>query len=136
MPWSHGLPPPPATTPRLHRWLARHTATATFTLAAEHLGLSERTLSRRLAQEGTSFRALLDITRHRKALSLAGEMPPEDLARVLGYSGSRPFLRAFKRWTGVRYATWSAHQVGPDSSRQALDSVDVLDTHLASAKES
>ena len=103
---------PPTTTQALQRWLDRHCAQATFTLAAQYLGISERTLSRRLAEEGSSFRQLLDDTRQRKALDRLGEAPPERLAAELGYAGRRPLLRAFRRWTGITLGQWLAQQEG------------------------
>jgi AraC-like DNA-binding protein len=68
--------------------------------AAAALGLSTRTLHRRLAREGTSFSDLLDYVRRRLALSLLAEqqLSVAEVARRTGFSDVPTFHRAFKRW--------------------------------------
>ncbi|MDD3763133.1 MAG: AraC family transcriptional regulator [Nevskiales bacterium] len=71
--------------------------------AARALHMTERTLRRRLAGEGTSFRALHDLLRAERARQLLAD-PLRSIAEVgaeLGYSDGREFRRAFKRWTGL-----------------------------------
>lgn len=72
------------------------------------LGLSERTLQRRLAEEGTSFRDLLDEVR--RDLALAALRQPgatvTDVAFCIGFSDLTAFSRAFRRWTGESPASW------------------------------
>jgi AraC-like DNA-binding protein len=68
---------------------------------AREMCVSERTLHRRLAGEGTSFRALLDEVR----AALAGELlkaglTVEETAQRLGYSETAAFTRAHIRWNG------------------------------------
>lgn len=71
--------------------------------AARSLGVSERTLKRRLGEEGTDYSTLVDEHRHTRALSLLGstEPPVEVVAERLGYSDVANFTRAFRRWTGM-----------------------------------
>ena len=71
--------------------------------AAERLALSERTLHRRLAEEGTRFSALLDSARYARARSLLADrqMTIEAIAMALGFAEASSFSRAFKRWSGV-----------------------------------
>ena len=77
---------------------------------ARALALSTRTLQRRLGELGTSYGDVLDDLRRdlarirleQRDLSVAAA------ARQLGYSDSRAFIRAFRRWTG---ATPGAYQV-------------------------
>ncbi|WP_282091580.1 AraC family transcriptional regulator [Epibacterium ulvae] len=66
------------------------------------LGMSVRTLSRRLAQHGTSYFALLDQMRHNMAISYLseGELKLTEIATALGYASLGSFSDAFKRWTG------------------------------------
>lgn len=66
------------------------------------LGLSLRTLQRRLAAEGTSFSSLLDDARREKALPCiaAGEVSLGDLSASLRYSDQSALTRAVRRWTG------------------------------------
>jgi AraC-like DNA-binding protein len=78
---------------------AGHTA---LQLAARQLGMTSRTLQRRLRDEGTSFHAVLDDVRRDVALTQmrARRQSIDELAFVLGFEKSSSFHRAFKRWTG------------------------------------
>ena len=62
--------------------------------------LTPRTLHRRLLDEGTSYRALLESVRHTLAVEhlRAGHMRIEEVAFALGYTDLSNFRRAFKRW--------------------------------------
>src|SRR6516225_7108139 len=66
------------------------------------LGMSERTLQRRLAAEGTSFQLLLDDTRRELARHYLGQKTVSlaDIAYLLGFSDQRSFSRASRRWFG------------------------------------
>lgn len=69
---------------------------------AAEMGLSERSLRRRLATEGVSFRALAEETAVVVACEwLAEGCTVERTAARLGYSGASSFTHAFKRWTGT-----------------------------------
>jgi AraC-like DNA-binding protein len=69
---------------------------------ARQLGMSGRTLQRRLQQEGTSFTALLDEMRRQHALLYLQDrrMAVYEVAYLLGYREPSAFFRAFRRWTG------------------------------------
>jgi AraC-like DNA-binding protein len=69
---------------------------------AARLGVSRRTLTRRLEQAGTSYSALLKEARYRTAIHYLQNSTHtvEDIAFLLGYSACTPFVRAFKRWSG------------------------------------
>lgn len=71
--------------------------------AARSLGMSTRTLQRRLKFCGVDFEELLDETRRSEAIRLICEdvYSMTDIAFRVGYSDSAHFTRAFKRWTGV-----------------------------------
>lgn len=71
--------------------------------AARALHMSPRTLQRRLADEGTTWNALVDEVRQELARRWVAEgaRPLGEIAFLLGYSELSAFLRAFKRWTGV-----------------------------------
>ncbi|MEU8899270.1 AraC family transcriptional regulator [Nocardia sp. NPDC048505] len=69
---------------------------------AAGLFMSARTLSRRLSEEGTSFRALLDEVRQMLSEELLThtDMTTEQVAARLGYAEAASFIRAFRRWKG------------------------------------
>ena len=76
---------------------------ASATETAEKLGMTRRTLTRRLRHEGTSFTAVLDDARHRTAVHYleSTDHSVEDIAFLVGFSEPSPFVRAFRRWTGM-----------------------------------
>ncbi|MCP5184402.1 MAG: AraC family transcriptional regulator ligand-binding domain-containing protein [Pseudomonadales bacterium] len=69
---------------------------------AERLGLSVRSLHRKLQEAGTSFRELLDGSRrHRAAALLTGTRQPiSDISDQLGFADVSSFRRTFSRWYG------------------------------------
>jgi AraC-like DNA-binding protein len=76
--------------------------TLTPDVIARALGVSRRTLSRRLTEEGTSFRAILDDVRREFACALLQDrsLSVADVAFFLHYSEPAAFNRSFRRWTG------------------------------------
>lgn len=84
------------------------TGDARLPIVAQRLGTSERTLHRRLADEGTSFAALLDEARRDRASLLLEDrhLSCSEIAFLLGYTETAPFFRAFKRWTGQTPQAW------------------------------
>jgi len=85
----------------------------TLTRTAELLGVTARTLQRRLQHEGTSFGALLDKLRSELALAYLGEgRAVGEIAWLLGFSNATAFHHAFKRWTGT---TPERHRASPRS---------------------
>ena len=70
---------------------------------ARTLLMSERSLQRRLQEEGTSFEKLHDEARHSLALAYLRDrrLGISEVAWLLGYAELPAFYRAFKRWTGV-----------------------------------
>jgi AraC-like DNA-binding protein len=69
---------------------------------ARVLGLSRRTLNRRLAQEGSTVKALLEDARGALARQLLEEtcMPVCEIAAALNYTTPSAFSPAFRKWTG------------------------------------
>ena len=80
-----------------------HTGDATAVRAAAKLGVSVRTMSRRLEAEGASFQRVLDELRHKVAVSYLsdGKASTNETAYLVGFSERSAFHRAFKRWTGM-----------------------------------
>ncbi|MBV8089826.1 MAG: AraC family transcriptional regulator ligand-binding domain-containing protein [Alphaproteobacteria bacterium] len=72
-------------------------------VVARQLGMSTRSFTRRLAQEGSSFGEILDGLRHRLALHYLEDRRNslQQIAWLLGYSEVGAFNHAFKRWTGT-----------------------------------
>lgn len=70
---------------------------------AAGLNMSSRTLRRRLDEEGSNFRLLLDEVRQALAEELlaTGGLTLEEIAERLGYGEVSNFIHAFKRWKGV-----------------------------------
>jgi AraC-like DNA-binding protein len=72
-------------------------------IVATQLRMSTRTLQRRLAEEGTSFRAVVDRARRVRAERLVADpkISFTELAFQLGFADASAFTRAFRRWTGM-----------------------------------
>ena len=95
---------------RVRKKILSNITTQSFSLKHLHheLGMSQSTLQRRLGEEGTSFRRLLDETR----ISLATEYLKQnkvcikEIAYMLGYSDPNSFNRYFKRSTGQSPAAY------------------------------
>lgn len=70
---------------------------------AQALHLSQRTLQRRLQEEGSSFQGLLEDTRRELALQYLAQ--PErsllEIAYLLGFADPSNFFRAFRRWFAI-----------------------------------
>jgi AraC-like DNA-binding protein len=89
---------------RVRRMAVEHLGENTLTpeTVAKALAVSRRTLSRRLAEENTSFRDILDDVRHEFACALLQDqsLSVADVAFFLDYSEPAAFNRSFRRWTG------------------------------------
>jgi len=86
---------------------------------ARLLGMSERTLQRRLAATGDSYSELLQSFRRTEAMRLLvdTDLTLVEVASRLGYAEQTSFTRAFRRWSGATPAAWRAerrpvHRVG------------------------
>lgn len=64
--------------------------------------MTPRTLRRRLDQEGTSFKRLMEEAKRRDALRLLDDydLDVQRVAALLGYQDPANFTRAFRQWTG------------------------------------
>jgi AraC-like DNA-binding protein len=78
------------------------------------LGISERTLQRRLEAEGTFFQRLLDDTRRELAQQYLGQtdLSLADAAYLLGFGDQSSFFRAVKRWFGTSPRQYRIHLIG------------------------
>lgn len=74
-----------------------------LTSVARGLGLSARSLQRRLAEHDTTFADVVDSVRRARASELVerSEAPFTEVALSLGFSGPSPLTHAYRRWFGV-----------------------------------
>ena len=95
----------PSHAERLRRYLSARPADRipNMIVAARELGMSVRSLRRRLAEEGVTYRALVQAQLEEAAIQ-ALQTPGrsvQEAAVATGFSDSTAFHRAFKQWTGV-----------------------------------
>jgi AraC-like DNA-binding protein len=90
--------------------------------------MSERTLARRLAEEGTTFFRVTDGMKARIAQDhlVGDELPVSEIAALLGYRSASSFVHAVRRWTGrtptdLRAEAVRLRTVAPDRPRRRRD---------------
>jgi AraC-like DNA-binding protein len=86
---------------------------------ARSLGMSPRTLQRRLGELGTTYQKLLDEVRHRSARRLLAntDLAAAEVAFLLGFEELNSFTRAFASWEGTTPMKWRA--TATDVSRRS-----------------
>lgn len=89
---------------RLRRAISRSLSAGVPRVAdvARGLAMSERTLHRRLTDDGLTFRAVVDATRREMAENLLqqSQYTLSEVGFLTGFSEQSSFQRAFKRWNG------------------------------------
>lgn len=89
---------------KVHDLIVNHLPSGELTkeVVAKELCMSNRTLQRRLDDEGTNYVDILNETRRVLALRYIKDdsLPLIEVSFLLGFSDSAAFSRAFKRWTG------------------------------------
>lgn len=95
--------------------VTRRACAATF-------GMSERSLNRKLQEEGTHFSRVLADTRREMAIQMLDgtRVGLGQIALALGYSEHSAFSRAFKSWTGVPAAAWRGSHAGHQAGKTDL----------------
>jgi AraC-like DNA-binding protein len=95
----------PGTTARVRIEISQHLADGEPRRAtiARALGMSERTLQRRLEDENTSYRRILDDTRKELARNYfeQGDVSLTHMSYLLGFNDQSSFFRATQRWFGT-----------------------------------
>lgn len=82
---------------------------------AAGLGISDRTLVRKLANCGASYQQMFEAARFSISRTLIRETNRTlaDIAAVLGYNEVSSFTRAFQRWSGMPPSRWRKLKAGP-----------------------
>jgi len=84
-------------------------------VVARRLGMSQRSLTRHLADEGTTFGEILEQLRQRLAARYLADdrISVQQTAWLLGYSEVGAFNHAYKRWTGTTPGRTRKPRVAP-----------------------
>lgn len=95
---------------QLHRFVRNTLITqrCSANAAAQHVGIHERTLNRRLQEHGTTFRQVVNEVRYAMARSFLAnsEANNAEIALALGYTDASTYCHSFKRWSGMSPAQW------------------------------
>ena len=97
-------PVPPTLAAQVGRVLAEslRSGEATIGHVAKRFGMTERSLQRRLKDEGVSFNTVREDVRKQLARRyLDDKLAIAEISFLLGFSEPSAFFRAFKRWTGM-----------------------------------
>lgn len=88
-------------------------------MVARELGMSARTLQRRITAEGITFRALLNETRRELVRQYLADESIEisEVAFLVGYDNANSFYRAFRAWENTTPAEWRADPRQTKSNR-------------------
>ena len=97
---------------RLTEQLSSGHATQDSVAGALHMSL--RSLQRRLKNEGTSYKGLVDETRRELAAHYMAEshLSINEITYLLGFSEPSNFSRAFRRWTGKSPSAYRSESPG------------------------
>lgn len=104
---------------RLRRLLVRYYgAFPSLEKAAGELGMSGRTMRRKLSEDGTSYQSELDGVREKfsREYFARGGNSITELALLLGFADSSAFAKAFRRWTGMAPTEYLEHRSNQDYS--------------------
>lgn len=115
---------------RRHIAASLRSGTPQLDSAARALGLSPRTLRRRLQALGTSFQAEVVVVRRNLAQQylLRSDSSIQEISLALGFTKVTAFHRAFKRWTGLTPFAFRTTREGPyPSRRESLSSEHWMD---------
>jgi AraC-like DNA-binding protein len=93
--------------------------------AANRLGMSKRSLQRRLSEESSSYQEMLNATRRELAQSYLSRSSASlgEIAYLLGFQDGNSFIRAFRGWTGQtpgEYRASTMQGVHPRAASGAL----------------
>jgi AraC-like DNA-binding protein len=94
--------------PDLHRAIAENLTEGVLAHAAKTLGISTRSLQRRLRAEGTTFQRELSFVRLRAAqqLMLETDLPLTRIAAEAGFASASALSTSFRKHTGTSPSAW------------------------------
>ncbi len=83
---------------------------ATIDEIASEIGMSLRTLNRRLAADGITYQSIIDDKRKTLAIEYLERttLPVEQICARVGFSDTSNFRKAFKKWTGQSPSSFRA----------------------------
>ena len=95
---------------------------------AKELGMSDRTLQRRLSDQNTSFKNLLTQARHEQARAYLANssLDIKEVAFLIGYEDQSSFYRAFRIWEGDTPANWRNQNLGTTSLSEGRLSIPAI----------
>ncbi|MDR6775788.1 AraC-like DNA-binding protein [Paenibacillus peoriae] len=102
------------------KWIMKRSLTGgrpDIQAVAKELGMSDRTLQRRLTDENTSFKLLLTQARHEQARKYLVDpsLDIKEVAFLIGYEDQNSFYRAFRLWEGDTPSNWRTEHLGTNS---------------------
>ncbi|UPK46870.1 AraC family transcriptional regulator [Paenibacillus pabuli] len=102
------------------KWIMKRSLTGgrpDIQIVAKELGMSDRTLQRRLTEENTNFKHLLTQARHEQARAYLADpaLDIKEVAFLLGYEDQNSFYRAFRSWEGDTPTNWRMAYLDTDS---------------------
>ncbi|GEC89600.1 AraC family transcriptional regulator [Brevibacillus brevis] len=97
------------------KWILKRSLTGgrlDIRAVASELGMSDRTLQRRLTDECTTFKQLLTQARHEQAREYLADpkLDIKEVAFLVGYEDQNSFYRAFRLWEGDTPSNWRSKQ--------------------------
>ena len=97
------------------KWMMKRSFTGgspNIKVVASELGMSGRTMQRRLKEEGTSYKRLLVQSRHEQALEYLADpsLDIKEIAFLIGYEDQNSFYRAFRLLEGDTPSNWRVKQ--------------------------
>jgi AraC-like DNA-binding protein len=89
---------------------------------AKSLGMSPRTMQRRLGELGTTYQDVLDDVRRQSARRLLADtdLGTGEVAFLLGFEEVNSFVRAFNTWEGITPTRWRVRAGGERNEPPAI----------------
>ena len=106
-------------TEQVTRWLWAYTPPLKRGEVAKQLAMSERSLTRQLSNEDTSYATLLASVQAERARNYLRNpsLTVSEVGYRLGYTDPATFTRAFTKWTGLSPLKWRKQHILPANTR-------------------